>query len=372
MQDCKKKRYISTGTSNLSQARQVLKKIQAIESLHKSQNQLFSNLFKNGFGDQVMSLEMDGVLEINPAMTLTTAVDRFITSRGQQIAPATTKSYRLGLANMLNALKPTLLIKSLNHEHYDQLLAYLLGRFSKSTTNIRLRSVRTFLNWLVANRYLKVMPFKIKMMKVEQLPKFLTPLEIQAVLSFVDDPLLLSAYKIYEGTGMRLSELPKSQLEGEGFLRILGKGSKTRIIPIAKELIEDYQLAVSADFSTDYLSKQFTQFWRRSLVSQNPKYNKGKDIHKIRGNQLKEITFRILERQHAKRLGKTQLTQSEIRESHSTGHSLHSLRHSFALRKWVECKDLYMVRKLLGHSSITVTEHYAKFPTDYLKEVFQP
>jgi len=41
------------------------------------------------------------------------------------------------------------------------------------------------------------------------------------------------------------------------------------------------------------------------------------------------------------------------------------------LRMLVELGDIYLVKKLLGHSSVTVTEIYTKFPMDFLKQVFE-
>ena len=52
------------------------------------------------------------------------------------------------------------------------------------------------------------------------------------------------------------------------------------------------------------------------------------------------------------------------------GKSLHSLRHSFALRMWAELGDIYLVKKLLGHSTVKTTDIYTKFPVEYLKQVF--
>ena len=52
------------------------------------------------------------------------------------------------------------------------------------------------------------------------------------------------------------------------------------------------------------------------------------------------------------------------------GRSLHSLRHTFALREYARSGDIYKVKSLLGHSSVTVTEIYTKFPEQYLAQAF--
>ena len=164
------------------------------------------------------------------------------------------------------------------------------------------------------------LPFKVKQLKLkERLPKFLTPEELKAIYSVVSDPILLSIYKVYEGTGMRLSELKTSKLEGN-FIRVIGKGNKERLIPLPISLHSDYQIAMAANYKIQRISKGFTYAVRKA---------------NIKGNK-----------------------------------SLHSLRHTYALLKLVELGEKHLVQELLGHSSVTVTEMYTKFPIEYLKEVF--
>ena len=50
--------------------------------------------------------------------------------------------------------------------------------------------------------------------------------------------------------------------------------------------------------------------------------------------------------------------------------SLHSLRHTFAVRRYLQTKDLYRVCKELGHTSIQTTEIYAKFSYARLEQDF--
>ena len=53
------------------------------------------------------------------------------------------------------------------------------------------------------------------------------------------------------------------------------------------------------------------------------------------------------------------------------GYSLHSLRHTFALRKLLETNNISIVKELLGHSSVQVSEIYTQFPMEYLTQVFK-
>ena len=52
------------------------------------------------------------------------------------------------------------------------------------------------------------------------------------------------------------------------------------------------------------------------------------------------------------------------------GRSLYSLRHTFALQEYFRTGDIYFVKQALGHSHVTITERYLKFPIDYLQQVF--
>jgi len=61
------------------------------------------------------------------------------------------------------------------------------------------------------------------------------------------------------------------------------------------------------------------------------------------------------------------IRQSKVEQR---GRSLHSLRHTFALREYYRTGDIYHVKERLGHSAVAVTEIYLRFPQQYLKGVF--
>jgi len=175
------------------------------------------------------------------------------------------------------------------------------------------------LNWLEKEKFILEAP-KIEQVKVDTpLPKFLTPAELDKIYSFTSDEKLLATFRVYEGLGLRLNELQHAELEGD-FIKINAKDSKgrrDRIIPLPDDIKEDFAIATQEPYRTDYVSKTFTKL--------------------------------------AKKAGITR--------------TLHSLRHTFALRTLMQTKDLNMVKELLGHSQISTTMIYTKFPKDYLKTV---
>lgn len=117
---------------------------------------------------------------------------------------------------------------------------------------------------------------------------------------------------------MRLGELANSYRDGDYIVVTQSKGCKQRIIPLPLENIVDYDIAWENPYSTNYITHRFS-FYCRSL---------------------------------------------------GLKHSIHSLRHTFALRKLIETNNIMLVKELLGHSSVVVTEIYTKFPKDYLVKVF--
>lgn len=315
----KKIKSFSTGTKNHKEAEKILNRVNTIERLAKAENGAIIALYNDLKGDNGLVESVNKELGIEYRITLLSAVNDYLEDCKLRVSMNTVKSYKLALRDLCCALPKSTRLSELSKTDYSIILCYLKDRFNDTTVNIRLRGIRAFLLWLVENDFLEKLPFKVKQIKLkERLPKFLTPEELKAIYSNVSDPILLSIYKVYEGTGMRLSELQTSKLEGN-FIRVIGKGNKERLIPLPISLHSDYQIAMAANYKTERISRGFTNAVRNA---------------KIQGNK-----------------------------------SLHSLRHTYALIKLVELGEKHLVQELLGHSSVTVTEVYTKFPKDYLKEV---
>ena len=60
-------------------------------------------------------------------------------------------------------------------------------------------------------------------------------------------------------------------------------------------------------------------------------------------------------------LSKTFLKAMREVDGQDTKYHLHCLRHTFAVRRYLQTRDIYLVKQELGHSSVTTTEKYAKF-----------
>ncbi|RMG86310.1 MAG: integrase [Bacteroidetes bacterium] len=152
------------------------------------------------------------------------------------------------------------------------------------------------------------------------------------------------AMELFYATGMRRSELIElkgSDIEmSAGQVRILGKGNKMRLVPIAPwlvELIRRYEVVKAATFEqcADYL-----------ILT-----NKGKKTYPM----------------FMQRLVQKYLSMVSTLEKKSP----HVLRHSFATHLLENGADLQAIKELLGHSSLAATQVYTHNSIQRLKEVYK-
>jgi integrase len=263
--------------------------------------------------------EMDA---IKNRLTIRAGIDYFLKNVGSErnLTDSTIKTYRLAVNDFFNSLGGLVYFGSIRRESYSELLNYLQSRYNPTTVNIRLRGIRAMLNFL-ADKGMILPPFHVKQIKTDRhLPKFITPNEMDAIYKQVDDPKLLAAFRVYEVTGLRAGELFQSRLDGDFITVEKSKGRKERIIPIPFQNIKDYQDATTDPYSLSFISHSFSKACKAAGI---------------------------------------------------TGKTLHSLRHTFALRKLIETNNISLVKELLGHSSVTVTEIYTAFPVDFLTQIFK-
>jgi integrase/recombinase XerD len=145
-------------------------------------------------------------------------------------------------------------------------------------------------------------------------------------------------------TGMRVSELAGFIMENilweEGLVRIFGKGSKERIVPIGE---------VALDWIKQYYETERPFFARPdsdSTVFLN-----------VRGKALSRMGIWKIIRQY--------VTMAGIGKHVSP----HTFRHSFATHLLEGGADLRTVQEMLGHANIVTTEIYTHVDREYLKEV---
>jgi len=147
------------------------------------------------------------------------------------------------------------------------------------------------------------------------------------------------------GCGLRVTELTTMQLSEifweEGFVRIIGKGDKQRLVPIGGKALKQLKIYINEVRVHQTIQKGFEDF-----VFLNR-----------RGKSLTRVMIFTIIKQLAEKIG----LEKSI--------SPHTFRHSFATHLVEGGADLRAVQEMLGHESITTTEIYTHLDRSFLKQV---
>ncbi len=275
----------------------------------------------------------------------------------RNLAPTTLASYEIDLNRYLDHLRDAG-VDDLDQVRQTHIRGYTrtLSSFGLAPVSIHraFSAVRGFHRFLLAEKRTTSDPsaFLEAPKQPRRLPKVLEVWEINAIIEAVDtgnprgvrDRSMISllyacGLRVSELTGLSLSDL----LPEHGLLRVLGKGSKERLVPVGRRAGED--LAA-------YLKEA-----RPLLAAKRRARNKGEVYLNARGNPLT-------------RQGAFQIVKHWARQAGITkGVSPHIFRHSFATHLLEGGADLRAVQEMLGHADITTTQIYTHLDRDYLKEV---
>jgi integrase/recombinase XerD len=183
--------------------------------------------------------------------------------------------------------------------------------------------------------------------------------KLPETLDFIEISQLLEAIKLGEpeghrnramleilySSGLRVSELVDLKISciyrDIGFLRVIGKGNKERLVPIGSEALRFLDLYLS-----HYRNKMAVAKGHEETVFLNR-----------RGKKLSRVMVFLIIKKLAEEIG---LDKSI---------SPHTFRHSFATHLIEGGADLRAVQEMLGHESITTTEIYTHLDRDYLRQV---
>jgi integrase/recombinase XerD len=233
-------------------------------------------------------------------------------------------------------------------------------RYAAATVARRLVAVRSFHRFCVDEGIAEHDPTdELGTPRVPQgLPKALTEPEVEALLGAVegDDPVALRDRAILEtlyGTGIRIGELcglDRADLDlYDGTVRVLGKGSKERIVPLGRV----GRAAVDAYLRRARPVLEATGPGRRSAVAGDPVFLNG------RGARLSRTSCWHIVRNAGRRAGLGDRL------------SPHVLRHSCATHMLDHGADIRVVQELLGHVSISTTQIYTKVSAERLRAVYE-
>lgn len=237
---------------------------------------------------------------------------------------------------------------------FDDLQAFVFDTFKDITsakTQARLlSSIHSFYRFLLYHHYIEQDPSELlEMPRVEKkLPEVLSLEEIDAMIACIDmskpeGHRNRAIIEMLYGSGLRVSELTDLRLSNiyrqEGYMRILGKGSKQRLVPISP--VADEQLGYwlqdryALDIKPEAVDIVFLNHYGRQLT--------------------RAMIFTIV-----KRLALAAGITKTI--------SPHTLRHSFATHLLQNGADLRIIQQLLGHESIVTTEIYTHVDIHNLRE----
>ncbi len=227
---------------------------------------------------------------------------------------------------------------------------YNLGLTDTSQSRI-LSGLRAFYKYLILENYIQINPTEtIEMPKTaRKLPDTLSFEEITLLLDNVDlstseGERNKTMLEVLYACGLRVSELVELKYStiyfDEGFVRVIGKGNKERLVPIGPRTLERIKF---------YLEHSRSQIKIKHGAEDILFLNR-------RGNKLSRVmVFTII---------KNLVFKVGIEKNISP----HTFRHSFATHLVERGADLRAVQEMLGHESITTTEIYTHLDRKYLKE----
>ncbi len=244
---------------------------------------------------------------------------------------------------------------AITSKHLQGFLEFIneLGMSTHSQARI-LSGLKAFYKYLLFEELLDKDPTSlIEGPKIgRKLPDTLEYLEIEKLLVAIDLSTPEGArsramIEVLYSSGLRVSELVELKIANVyydlGFLRVVGKGNKERLVPIGREALK-------------YLKIYLDQ------IRVNVPVKKGYESHVFlnnRGTKISRVTIFTTIKKLASLIG--------LKKSISP----HTFRHSFATHLIEGGADLRAVQEMLGHESITTTEIYTHLDRDYLRQVIQ-
>ena len=236
----------------------------------------------------------------------------------------------------------------------SQYLVHLNTIQHKRTSQAReLSGVKSFYNYLLMLDKIELSPAEfISTPKTRrELPDVLTVEEVERIIGVVDTTTVKgrrdrAMLEMLYSCGLRVTELISLKMSdlflGEGYIRVMGKGSKQRLVPIGR---------VAMEWLMQYLED------RREMLKDNG--GKGGSEQTLflsnRRTKLTRVMIFTIIRKAASDAGITKRV------------SPHTFRHSFATHLFAGGASIRQVQDMLGHESITTTEIYTHLDPDHLR-----
>ena len=258
----------------------------------------------------------------------------------------TVDSYKSDLTKLSNYLQNQDLSKTTIDNFFIDMSEF---NYSSSTKKRMHSSIKNFLKYINENEdYESIDISDIKLKSSKKLPEVLSITDIENMINFYNHETYLDSRNrtvidVLYSTGCRVSELCDINISDidldEKYLKLKGKGSKQRIVPIGSMLYKNL---------LEYLNVRETFLQNRG----EPLF-----LSKSKNKLDRTAVFRII-----KKTAKNISLQTDVYP--------HTLRHSAATHMLEGGCDLRTVQEFLGHSSVSTTQIYTKVTKEFLEEAF--
>ena len=271
-------------------------------------------------------------------------------SQVKNLSENTTKSYGRDLKKLY------LFLEKLNVTNYSDIKeeicsAWIGDLYSQNnkpkSIQRHLSSAKGFFRFLKKNNLISSSPFELVTAPKSSntLPDVLSPEDVEQLLNFKPSNTIeirdMAIVELMYSSGLRVSETVNINIsdfeENMSFLRVLGKGSKTRLVPMGR-------FAINAI---------------NNWISEREKISNNTDALFLnsKGSRLSVRSIQL------------RLKKMAIKQGLPPVHP-HMLRHSFATHMLESSGDLRTIQELLGHSSLSTTQIYTKLDYQHLAKIY--
>ena len=237
----------------------------------------------------------------------------------------------------------------INNELIELFITSELNNKSDNSKIRKISSINQYIDWFnLDNKEYQIVIEKVSLKKGSYLPETISVSDVNRLINTYDHSNYMNSRNLtlidfMYSTACRVSELCDVRVSDldfeEDFVKLFGKGSKQRIVPIGSELKIN-------------LSKYLK--FRNELNTQEPYLFLSKNM-----NQLdRSAIFRIIKK------------SATLSDNALSVHP-HTLRHSAATHMLEAGCDLRTLQELLGHTSVSTTKIYTKLTKEFLVEIFK-
>ena len=234
----------------------------------------------------------------------------------------------------------------------DLIELFITSELNDKSDNSKIRkisSINQYIDWFnLDNKEYQIVIEKVSLKKGSYLPETISVSDINRLINIYDHTNYMNSRNLtlidfMYSTACRVSELCDVRVSDldfeEDFVKLFGKGSKQRIVPIGSEL--KINLSKYLKFRDELNTKEPYLFLSKNM------------------NQLdRSAIFRIIKK------------SATLSDNALSVHP-HTLRHSAATHMLEAGCDLRTLQELLGHTSVSTTKIYTKLTKEFLVEIFK-